>query len=259
MLSSIIKKRLHQVRKALALVLHAPWRRGLIFGVGASIEHRDLISGLSIVTLVDIGANVGQFTLLVRHLHPDARIFAFEPLARPAKTFSRLFADDPKVVLHRVAIAAKEETRRMHVSRSNDSSSLLPILPIYVATFPGTEEVGRETVDTVPLDQALDPAAISAPALLKLDVQGFEFEALQGCESMLALFEHIYVEVSFIPLYEGQALAHDVVAWLAVHGFFLAGVGHISFGLGNQCVQADLLFRNACGRASSDPCATSRS
>ncbi len=49
-------------------------------------------------------------------------------------------------------------------------------------------------------------------ALLKLDVQGFELSALQGCEDLLQHFAWVYVECSFIELYEGQALADEVIA-----------------------------------------------
>jgi len=63
-------------------------------------------------------------------------------------------------------------------------------------------------------------------ALLKLDVQGFELAALQGCTDVLDRFEFVYVEVSFIELYVGQALASDVVAFLLGRNFKLLCVAN---------------------------------
>ena len=60
---------------------------------------------------------------------------------------------------------------------------------------------------------------MTAPALLKIDVQGFELEVLRASRPLLGAFEHVYVEASFEVLYAGQALAGDVAAFLRAHGF----------------------------------------
>ncbi len=56
-------------------------------------------------------------------------------------------------------------------------------------------------VDEVPAQD------LAAPALLKLDVQGFELQALSGCEDLLERFARVTVECSFVALYAGQAFA----------------------------------------------------
>lgn len=238
----MIRQRLHQARKLLAVSVSSGYRRGLRLGVAASVEHERIVRALSVATLVDVGANVGQFTLLVRSLHPRARVHAFEPLAEPAEVFARLFADDPLVTLHRVAVGPEESTAEMHVSRRHDSSSLLPITERQTRFAPGTDEVGLEHVAVRRLDQVLTADDLVKPALLKLDVQGFELSALAGCEALLDRFDHVYAEVSFVPLYEGQALADEVIDFLARHGFRLAGVNDPSFDSDGRCVQVDVLF-----------------
>lgn len=85
--------------------------------------------------------------------------------------------------------------------------------------------------------------------MLKLDVQGFELEALRGCESLLHCFPFVYAECSFMELYEGQALAHEVIAWLRERGFVLKGVYHMGYDGRGQAVQGDFLFRSADGSA----------
>ena len=89
----------------------------------------------------------------------------------------------------------------IHVSERDDSSSLLPIGKNQSELFPHTG--GREVRETpvLPLDEAIDAEEIFSPALLKIDVQGFELEVLKGCCSMLDRFCWIYVECSFIELY----------------------------------------------------------
>ena len=62
--------------------------------------------------------------------------------------------------------------------------------------------------------------------------------ALEGCEDVLPEFAQVYVECSFVELYEGQALADEVVAWLSERQFSLVGVYHMSYAW-----RANRLFR----------------
>lgn len=219
------------------------FRRGLRAGIGAAIEHRELLSTLDVLTVVDIGANVGQFALLALVLYPRARIVSFEPLVGPAKKYTALMACEPRVQFHRVAIAPQAGMRQMHVSAHDDSSSLLPILESQVAFAPGTQEVGREDVILAPLDKHLSAESIVTPALLKLDVQGYELEALKGCETLLSRFDYVYVETSFFPLYGGQVLAGELIEWLAAHRFRIDGACNPSYSKDGRIVQMDVLFK----------------
>jgi FkbM family methyltransferase len=225
-------------------VLRVPaYRRALLrTGVFASTEHDNVIAGLDLDTVVDIGANRGQFALCARRHYPQANIFSFEPLLRPANTFQETFKSDPKVKLINKAIAPQSGSAAMHVSRWDGSSSLLPIAQAQRDNFPFTEESGRETVSVSPLSACLDKSVIAGVALLKLDVQGYELATLQGCEDVLERFTYVYVEASFIELYVGQALATEVVAYLFTKGFKLNCVTNLSNGKAGQPIQADFLF-----------------
>jgi FkbM family methyltransferase len=211
-------------------------------GAGAAIEHQYLLRQLDVMTCVDVGANIGQFSLLIRGLFPAAQIFAFEPLEIAAAAYRRVLGADRQAKLFQLAIAPTEETRVMHVSARHDSSSLLPITDVQKDFAPGTGAVGTEAVKLAPLDSVLTPGDIRAPALLKLDVQGFELEALKGCERLLHLFDHVYAELSFDSFYDGQALAYEVIAWLEARHFHVTGINNPSSAKDRRIVQADFLF-----------------
>ena len=228
--------------KLLRLLASPMFRRGLRFGVGAAIEHRGAIGPMALETVVDVGAHTGQFSLLVRALHPSVRIVAFEPQAGAAARYRRVFAQDSRTTLHQAAIAPQRGPAAMHVSASSDSSSLLPITRRQAELFPGTGEVGTIAVDAGPLDAFIAPEDLAAPALLKIDVQGFEMEVLRGSRPLLGFFEHVYVEASFEELYEGQALAGEVAAFLEERGFAEAGRFNVSADRAGAPIQADFLF-----------------
>ena len=192
--------------------------------------------------MVDIGANRGQFALVARLCFPQARIISFEPLAGPSVTFRKVFAKDERVTMHQVAISPDRGEATIHVSARDDSSSLLPITAMQNAIFPGTAEVGTTTVAAGPLGDYVQTDEIESPALLKLDVQGYELEAVKGCDDLIDCFAYIYVECSFVELYAGQALVDEVTTWLCERGFMLRGNYNVARDSDGNAIQADFLF-----------------
>ena len=219
------------------------WLKALYLGAAASVEHTAVLHRLDCRTVVDIGANRGQFALAARHNCPNANIISFEPLPGPAAVFRRVFANDSAVVLNQTAIGSEEDQCSMHVSARDDSSSLLPISSLQEEIFPGTGEVEKVDVRVAPLNAFVSEDEIVGPAMLKLDVQGFELEALRGCESLLSRFDWVYCECSFVELYSGQKLAADVIDWLSGKGFQIKGIHNPVFDREGRAVQADFLFR----------------
>ena len=211
-------------------------------GVAPGLEHVALLGRLQPHGVVDIGANRGQFALATRHAVPGARIVSFEPLPGPAQRFRAVFAGDRHVTLHETAIGPRAGIAEMHVSVRDDSSSLLPIGVEQNRLFPGTAEAGTRKIRVGRLADFLPADEVVAPALLKLDVQGFELTALQGCEELLDRFDWVYAECSFIELYEGQALADEVIAWLRERGLRLVGVYNMARDRDGRAIQADFLF-----------------
>ena len=234
----------HKLVKALRVLasLDRRWMRALRLGVAPSLEHRRVLQQITPASVVDIGANRGQFALVSRHCYPDARIVSFEPLPQPAAIFRQVFAGDARVLLHPYAIADKAGTAQMHVSARDDSSSLLSIAAEQERIFPGTAEVALARIEMRRLADVLQRADIAAPALLKLDVQGYELQALHGCESLLDAFAWVYCECSFVELYAGQALADEVIAWLHERGMRLIGAYNMAHDREGRAIQADFLF-----------------
>jgi hypothetical protein len=207
----------------------------------AAVEHGPVLKSNKLATIVDIGANRGQFSLAARAF-TSAKIFSFEPLTRASNIFAKVFEDDVDTKLFRVAISNSQGSPQIHLSARDDSSSLLEIGNNQPAFFPGTHEVGIIEVEAGPLDLYLKPEDIVMPSLLKLDVQGYELEALEGCASMIKKFQYIYCECSFVELYIGQSFAHEVISFLGKWDFYLAGIYNPSYDRLGRCIQADLYF-----------------
>ena len=153
---ALIANRLRQLRKLMRLLPSRGFRRGLRHGVAASVEHLGLMRSIAPATLIDVGANVGQFSLLIRTLCPGARIYAFEPLSRPATDSRAFFKGSTRTTLRRCAIGPRTLAgATMYVSKEDDSSSLFPVSDEQVRFAAGAETVGTEAVAVSRLDEVL--------------------------------------------------------------------------------------------------------
>jgi len=212
-------------------------------GVAPVDEHYKILNLLNCSFVVDVGANKGQFALVVRNCSPNARIVSFEPLEAPANKYLCVFKGDDKVRLCKVAIGSENSTKLIHVSKSDDSSSLLPITTTQSELFPGTEEARTETIKVNVLEDHITADEVVSPSLLKIDVQGYELEVLNGSLRILNCFDYIYVECSFVELYEGQAFASSIIDFLQNKNFALCGVYNMSYDQSGKAIQADFLFK----------------
>lgn len=234
--------------KALRLLQSPLWRRALLRGVAATIEHDEVPLRRDYQAILDVGANKGQFALYARHRWPDAEVHCFEPLAGPRAALEALFRDDQHVRVHADAVGAASGEAQIHVSRRDDSSSLLRISQLQSSRFPGTEEERIEEVVVIALDEVFVTPALPRPVLLKLDVQGYELEVLRGAEHLLGSVDTILVECSFEEFYEGQPLFDEIYRHLCDRGYRIAEMADFRCRPGRRVAAGRLRLRGGTSR-----------
>lgn len=241
----MIRTLLARSRKLAAIATVPAYWRGLRHGVAAAVEHQGAALDHAYRTVIDVGANRGQFLLVAARRFPEAALFAFEPLPGPREVLRRTMPRSRPVRLFDLALTDRAGTATFHVSRADDSSSLLPISTAQVVTFPGTDEVAQLPVTTARLDDVLGPADLAFPVLLKIDAQGGELAVLEGATAILPSVTTILVECSFVELYEGQPMADAVIRFVHGHDFSLRSISAVTTTAAGRPVQADLVFERA--------------
>lgn len=238
-----MKNLFRKIIKAIFLLPERLYRMGLMHGVAAAVEHEKFLKNNTYNTVIDIGANKGQFALVARKCLPDSKIISFDPLPNTGNIFNAIFKDDINTIFYNYAIGPNKGKNKIHISQKDDSSSLLRITDLQDKLFPGTAEKSMSTIDIAPLDFFLKENQIESPGLLKLDVQGFEYEALLGCDTLLDSFDSIYCECSFVELYEDQRLVESIISLLQERGFVLKGFYNTSYDKNNIAIQSDFFFK----------------
>lgn len=182
----------------------------------------ELIAEYGIGVVVDAGANEGLFARRLRDEGYTGRIISFEPLARAFALLTSAARGDADWECHQVALGSASGNASLNVAGNLASSSFLPMkrrlrtLDRRLATI-GSEECQVTTLDTL-APELLEP---QDRLYLKLDVQGFELEALRGAKRTLEQVAVLDVELSERPLYRGAPSADEVVAYLGDRGYAL--------------------------------------
>ncbi len=195
--------------------------------------------------LFDVGANAGQYAMRARHLGFTGRIVSFEPLPEAhARLVHNARADAKWIVHERVALGAAPGDARINVSANSVSSSILPMLDAHAAAAPRSAYVGTATTPVQPLDALYDRyRGAGERAFLKVDTQGFESEVLKGAERSLATLVGVEIELSLVPLYEGQDLYRHFLDFFEGRGFALWDVAPVfRDGRSGRLLQVDAVF-----------------
>lgn len=229
-----------------ALLRGARYRAG--FHVGELIKIARMRPALdvgTIGTIIDVGANRGQFSLTARMLAPSIRIVAVEPLPSCAMFLRHAIGQGRGRVIE-MAAGMEEGEVQFYEAAVDKSSSTLVMTELHHEEFPWTGVSASSVVRQGRLDSMIDVDELVGNVLLKVDVQGAELAALMSASGLLPRIDAVIVEVDFEEHYVGQSTPDDIVRFLLDSGFHFAGVvelleRHSDAGV----VQADLLFRRA--------------
>ncbi len=169
--------------------------------------------------VLDVGANLGQFVDELWAAGYTGQVVSFEPLASAhAQLVDKARRYPNWTIADRTAVGARTGAVDINISGNSVSSSVLPMLPSHSRAEPHSAYVGTETVPMHRLDDLYSLSATDR-AVLKIDVQGYEKEVLQGATEVLASCRAVITEMSLVPLYESQVLARELWDFLVEQGF----------------------------------------
>jgi FkbM family methyltransferase len=226
------------------------WRAGYNISRFTPTSHplarrKQILGSYNIDTVLDIGAHFGEFAQLLRKdLGYAHRIISFEPLSSAFELLKANAKRDPNWEVLNLALGDTEEKREINIAGRSSSSSLLDMLPSHLKAAPESKYIGREIVEVRRLDSIFGNLCKPTNRVyMKIDTQGFESKVLKGAENSLMQIDTVQMEMSLVPLYEGEILFNEMCMLMTEKGYSLVA---IEAGLSNQntgqLLQVDGIF-----------------
>lgn len=196
-------------------------------------------------TVLDVGANIGQFASELREAGFNRRIISFEPLSSAHSELEAKAATDPSWFIHpRTALGDHDGTVAINVSGNSVSSSILNMKPAHSDAARTSGYVGTDTAPLCRLDSVV-PAYLTAGSrvFLKVDTQGFEWQVLDGAQELLSRVVGVLLEVSLVELYDGQKLWKPILDRMLASGFEIWSIDRgFTDPRDGRTLQCDIVF-----------------
>lgn len=176
--------------------------------------------------IVDVGANTGQAGLEFRAYGFSGRLVSLEPLAAPFHELADVASNDQRWDAFHVALGSEPGELMINVAANGgESSSFLPMTAAHSHAAPHANFIAQESVRVTTFDElrAQHGSSWRRPAL-KIDVQGFEREVLEGCKDSLESVCAIRLELSLVELYADSWSWLAAIDYLGDRGFDLVGI-----------------------------------
>lgn len=124
-------------------------------------------------TVVDIGANVGYFSLFALNKYPGVRVLSFEPMPNNFKLQSeyRLHFPEADWILHNFAVSGTEGSIRLNYDPSDSFTTDASI-------FNASGHVEQVEVKCISLEKVMNENGLKQIDFLKLDCEGSEYGIL---------------------------------------------------------------------------------
>jgi FkbM family methyltransferase len=201
------------------------------------------LSERNISSIIDIGANAGQFAKLARLSFPLAKIYSFEPIPSVFEKLKENFADDTNFEAFNTALGEENGEVTFFQNDYTLSSSCLKMKDAHKIAAPHTVNATEIKVRMATLDEVLHSEEIKSPYLIKIDVQGLEDKVINGGQHIIRHADYIITEVSFVELYENQPLFDVIYHKLSGMGFrYIGSFEQMLSPLNSEILQADAIF-----------------
>ncbi len=193
-------------------------------------------------TIFDCGANIGFVSYQFHKIFPSAEIHSFEPNPDVFDSMSKHLSGKDKIFKYNCGIGKVNDVIKFYKNRNTGTSSFLTpndFHKAHMAKSFETIEVPIISIDVFCKDEQIEKIDI-----LKLDIEGYELDALIGAESLIKnnLVDFIYAEVNLVPTYQNQPCIEDIISYCRSNNYYpfnFYGQNETKY---KECIITNILF-----------------
>lgn len=178
---------------------------------------------------IDGGAHLGETSLTLVDAFPEAIIYSFEPEPDNYKVLCKNTAGYPSITALNLALGEADKVVTFYKNYNSQTGSLLAGADgctKYVDKAEQMQLLEKIDVEMTTLDDWAENNKISSIDLIKLDLQGYELNALMGAKNLLKnkKVNFLFFEVNFVPAYENQAQLSELYEFVTKMGYRLVSL-----------------------------------
>jgi FkbM family methyltransferase len=187
--------------------------------------------------ILDIGAAKGYWSEFAHYFYPDAAFYLIDPLVESEPRLRHLCATKQNFSYVLCAAGDTEGEQSMSIASDLDGSSLFSF------NVNGTTDAPERMVQVRTVDSLLSEGKIAPPQLVKIDVQGYELNVLNGGGRLFETAEVFILEVSLFEFLPGMPVVHEVVDYMIRRQYVLYDIaGYLRRPYQADLGQLDLVF-----------------
>jgi len=147
--------------------------------------------------IIDAGANIGDYSLLINQFNPNCKIYSFEPVEATFQKLKENVKDHDNIIPVGKGLFKESGSKEINIFDTNTHSSLYDIQGL------SYESNQKLIVELVRGDDFMRENKIDSIDFLKMDIEGAEYDALEGFENSIKngkikaiQFEYGYINIS---------------------------------------------------------------
>ena len=166
---------------------------------------------LNLKELIDVGAHKGEFLGYVIKINSIRRFYAFEPQKSIFRIIKRNFSNNKKVNLINMGLSERPSNKIFYINKLSSTSTMSKFNKNSkylkfknMLTKSKQNYIDKYSVKTSSIDIFFKEIKFKN-CLLKIDVEGFEYNVLEGSKSKIGEVNYILIENQFGNLYENKS------------------------------------------------------
>ena len=173
------------------------------------------------ITIFDVGANVGKYSLLLHEVFPFAKVYAFEPNPVAYKTLLEKVTSIKNITPFCVGLGPGLSKMEIYTYKNDKASEHASVIRDVMVDLHHSDDVENYRVDIIDLDSFCNNNSIKKIHFLKIDTEGYELEVLKGAANFIKhnLIEVIQFEFNEMNIFS-KSFLKDFYALLPNYSFY---------------------------------------
>ena len=195
--------------------------------------------------VIDVGANIGQFGMMLRSLGYKGRIVSFEPVEATFQSLKKTASHDDLWDVYNFGLGHHKHKAEINVFEKTVFSSILDPSEFGKSRYAHMNSPIKQEINIDTLDNFIDENGLLENRIfLKMDTQGFDLQVFRGSGKTLNNVVALMSEISFEHIYDGMPGYHQSLVEYEKAGFSMTGLFPITRRADGGLIEMDCVLIN---------------